>query len=333
MIRCLSFSLRTLLLILFLFALFFATVVLPLKQVKDSVELLEDNGVRVVRVDESRLATIFSHMRHYHVYINDCNSEFLEERLSVLPHVDFAYLLEPNERLGSIVSAVPDLTAIEISDASGSVAKRLLSAQKLQAIKISGRRFFGAELDQLSSLENLQILDVSNSSISDSSLDKIVEITSLRELNLSHTDISDQGIGKLSAIHIKSLYLNGTRITKVGVAEIANFDGVVMLGIRCQEVSDEDLMCFADGKIQDSLSWLYIDAIHFDSNGESSLKLALPDCTIHAKFKVAAPIYNVIFDLSDDVDWSSIIMELNKSKGTPANEADQGPDRRNSLVQ
>ncbi len=132
----------------------------------------------------------------------------------------------------------------------------------------------------LSGLKRLRMLEVDHSKMTDASLELIGKLTNLEELRLGGTGLSDRGLGYLAQLtHLKELsfYEGATRFTDSSVDSLRNMRELERLVLNGANVSDEAIAKLRELK---NLKSIYIGLSKDQGDRKKRLQELLPGVTI-----------------------------------------------------
>lgn len=119
------------------------------------------------------------------------------------------------------VARIKSLRTLQLGGTAVSDAglKELAALPKLQELYLFETAITGAGL---SALNQVELLFLEHSKVSDKGLVEIGKLKQLTWLSVQHCpDVTDEGIKELGSLtKLKSLYLNGTKATKQGIAKL-----------------------------------------------------------------------------------------------------------------
>jgi hypothetical protein len=117
---------------------------------------------------------------------------------------------------------------------------------RLRHLRLSGTAIDGSGLEYLRGLQDLEVLELQETKITDDSLANVAQLANLRHLWLCGTPIGDAGLKQLAILkNLEWLHLNETRITGRGLAAISGLTGLRQLSLANTAVDDAGLQHLA----------------------------------------------------------------------------------------
>jgi Leucine-rich repeat (LRR) protein len=171
-----------------------------------------------------------------------------------------------------VVSVSGNLTDVEMVH-----LKRLT---KLRKLKIwMAYRVSDAGLAYLKGLTELQILDLSScSNISDAGIVHLKGLTKLQKLDLSSTQVTDVGLENIKGLtNLQELNLSHTQVTDVGLEHIKKLTNLQELYLFETKITDEGLRHL---KALKKLTRIFLWKTQVTDAGVQDLKKALPNLII-----------------------------------------------------
>lgn len=118
----------------------------------------------------------------------------------------------------------------------------------------------GSDLEPLSALENLETLYVNHNPIGDDGANRLASFPKLKNLTLSKTQIGDACLAKLATnSNLEVLRLGSTKVSDRGVAHLTALTKLKTLGLADTRITDESLRELAKLKELESLSLFRTD--------------------------------------------------------------------------
>jgi internalin A len=132
-----------------------------------------------------------------------------------------------------------DLTGCSPDDAA---VKDLVGLKNLQLLNVGTSKVSDAGLKELAGLTELQSLDLHRTKITDNGLKELANFKKLKLLNVSsvlgESKVTDAGMKYIAALDLQMLFLNGTKVTDVGVKELAPCKSLHLLWLNDNDVTD-----------------------------------------------------------------------------------------------
>lgn len=237
--RRIQFRLRTLLVVLTVFAVLFALVSMQWRRHAAEMKLL-----RALRVTVSSSSGL--------IHLERTESEGADQEEDTLQSSGYAFLavprwlarvpairsdgffsrvrtlhLGPRARIAQLSlderQALTLFTALESLIIEGRILTRadldLLSKYPdLWQLSLAGCTFEPHAVESLGGLRSLRRLDLDGSNVTDDDLRSLGNLAGLDTLDLSHTEVTDEGLAHLGSLRkLGQLHLSGSRVTDEGV--------------------------------------------------------------------------------------------------------------------
>ena len=142
-------------------------------------------------------------------------------KLTRLTHLDLSStkLKNPNWKP---LSGLTNLTNLKLTSTSigDSGMRTIASLPGLQYLDLDGTKIGNGGLAMVAKLPNLKRLDVSGTKIGDAGLRHVASLASLETLKLRGTKVTDKGLAYTSAMQLRFMTVNKTRVTDRGLASI-----------------------------------------------------------------------------------------------------------------
>ena len=247
-----QFGLRTLLILMALFAAAFAwysNQIGPYKRQAVAIEKLEARGVRIKFVDHEpswfqRLATgvrvghvagvwLFQDRNGKSLQLTDQDYGYLDDLLDV-DFLALSGIATPTKRQLSHVWKLRSLRMLELqnADITDELLVGIANLQSLEFLALADTQITDAGLRDLSQLPRLFSLDLRDTEITGSGLTALRNARELRVLDLSRTHIDDAALAPLRALTtLQELRLTQTRITDRGLAHFDDLEHLVELDL------------------------------------------------------------------------------------------------------
>ena len=259
-LRRYQFSLRTLLIVVTLFAVacsWFAVKMGQAKRQREAVEVLSKS------VD-----SIF--------YDYQCNSSGSLTAAAVVGKASPPGPTWLRQWLGDdFFTNVVSLHLHRIADAD---LEYVRDFPKLKILGLHWNKITDNGLKHIKALDQLQALDLQSTEITDKGLESLGGFSSLQWLSLFNTKITDAGLKNLQGLkEIHDLYLGETEITDSGLENIKGLTRLKRLGLDHTKISDAGLVHLR-GLSQ--LENLYLKGTKVTDAGVEGLQKALPNLKI-----------------------------------------------------
>jgi Leucine-rich repeat (LRR) protein len=117
-----------------------------------------------------------------------------------------------------------------------------LSGTSIQSLNLTGSKITDAGLTHLEHLPQLQWLYIDNTAITDEGFEHLKNLTQLRAIFLKNDKITDAGLRHLKRLHrLERLFLDNTQITDAGLENLANLSNLQILYLNQTAVGDAGL--------------------------------------------------------------------------------------------
>lgn len=264
--RMFRFSLRTMLLLLSVGAVFFGWQVSQIRRQQVAVANIEESGgqVRFLRSKEGEL--LLRGPGWLHRMMGDDGFR------TVHSVVLFA---ESNSEFADDLSDLPDLQELQISGDNLS-RETLTAVTRLSELRILGLCSFDNShvtdewMPKFAKLKHLMMLDVRGAPVSDDGLRHLCNLSQLRTLLLAETKVTDAGLEHLTQLKqlsvldfgslpitdrglralrphakLRDLSLHGTRITNEGLVHLKSLPSLTTIGLGRTSINDAGLKVLA----------------------------------------------------------------------------------------
>jgi hypothetical protein len=135
-----------------------------------------------------------------------------------------------------------------------------------------------AGLEQLEVLKQLRTLRLSKTQITDAELEHLIELKQLRVLFLDETNITDTGLKILKGLkQLQYLYLDGTHVTDDGLEQLKKLNKLQNLELGNTKITDAGMVHLKGLK---QLQILWLDNTQITDAGVKDLQKALPKLKI-----------------------------------------------------
>jgi hypothetical protein len=285
------FSLKTLLILLTLFCIWFGTLANNANRQRRAVEAIERGGGEFLydyqrKPNSSGVHAVYSHQverpgprwlrriigDHYFitplaltiVQQNGIKDDCLAQ-LDAVPYLESAMFYEVQFHDSDIV--------------------HLKNLKNLRSLTFNKGTLSGADgprrfdfLKQLSKLESLSLID---SQFGNSEAEKLKEMPNLKTLFLYNSAIGDEGLAQLRHLNnLEMLGLGGTKVTDQGIAYISVLPKIKYLSANDTVISDSSIESFAK---MSSLRELELYKTHVTREGIGRMRKAMPHCKINGE--------------------------------------------------
>jgi hypothetical protein len=254
--RWLQFSLRSFLIAVAVFGVWFGFLVRSARKQQAAVEaILRDGGVVFYDFQSARPPA----------------SRYDAEAKSTVP----AWLLT---RLG--VDLFHDVEAIIIFDASkitDEALPHIARLTRLRRLHLAGAmNITDAGVAHLASLQRLEVFDVERVKVGNECLRIVASLPLIEFICMDETRVSDEGLSHLKRLRqLKSLSFNGNDITDAGLEQLAGLSSLEHLSLCGTKVTSDGLDHLTGLK---NLQTLFLTYPNVDDT--TTLEKALPNCAI-----------------------------------------------------
>ena len=163
------------------------------------------------------------------------------------------------------------------TDVTGECLEILARLSQLESLGLDGTQVDDEAMTLITEFPNMRWLGVQGTSITDKSLQDIGALQRLEFLFIDGTDVTDAGLADLSQlVNLRELFFSETRVTGRGLKHLAKLHDLeyLLLPRRCR-IEDDDLVHFYG---LTKLKQVNLKQADVSSEGLSKLKESLPAC-------------------------------------------------------
>jgi hypothetical protein len=126
-----------------------------------------------------------------------------------------------------------------VSDITDDTFQTIGSATKLRDLRLGAcPQVTDAGVEHLANLRELKNLDLSSSQLTDGGLAHLSQLTNLKVLNLAKTKISDHGLKQLTSIKsLRQLHLSGTKVSDDGLQHLERLQQLTGVDLQATAVT------------------------------------------------------------------------------------------------
>jgi hypothetical protein len=285
------FSLKTLLILLTLFCIWFGTSTNSANRQRRAVEAIERSGGEFCYDYQKQPTSGGAGVAYSHL-VERPGPRWLRWLLSDHYFITPVFLSihqqsEIKDDCLAHLDALPNLESAMFSSVQfrdGDV-EHLKSLKNLRQLTFNDGTLSGADgprnFDFLTQLTKLESLSLVRSQFGDREAESLEGMPSLKTLFLYHSAIGDEGMVHLRHLNkLEMLGLGGTKVTDRGIAAISELPNLIYLSLSDTNISDAAIASFAK---MNSLRELELYNTHMTKAGISELRKALPRCKINGK--------------------------------------------------
>jgi len=192
------------------------------------------------------------------------------------------------EKLPTLVWLQPftgqvEVFSVSFSDAATKVTDAELQPvgemPELQHLFLDGTHITGDGLKVIEGFTELEVLSLDNTQVTDAGLKYIHDLPRLRFVDLANTSVTDDGLRHLRELPgLQDLTLDGTQIADATLLHLRSFPHLKNLGLDDTQVTDAGLRHLED---LPKLEWLEVINTQVTDEGVKKLQEALPNCEIY----------------------------------------------------
>jgi hypothetical protein len=269
--RWFQYSLRSLLLVMFLASLGMSWVAVRMKRAREEREAVEE------------IKRFGGYVRYDYEEKYSFESQHSKTPLPVPGPPGPAWL---RNLLGEDFFAT--VAYVGFSTASNNASlEHLKGLTQLKKLDLQCSQITDAGLEHLTGLSRLETLDLYDTRITDTGLERLKGMANLQTLSLGRTKVTDTGLERLKEMgQLTELDLYETRVTDAGLEHLKGLTQLQTLGLDKTRVTDAGLERL---KGLTQLRWLRLSVPNVTPKGVERLQQSLPQCQFMVGYGFVPP--------------------------------------------